>query len=866
MEKPKVKYLKDYKVPEYLIDETELYVSLDENITSIKTTLKIRKNPESSENSKTLVLNGEDIELKVVHLNNKTLDKSDYSVDEKLLKIPNVPDEFELTIVNTLHPETNTSLEGLYKSKDMFCTQCEAEGFRKITYFIDRPDVLSVFTCTIEADIYKYPVLLSNGNKVREVNLLNGRHCVTWHDPFRKPCYLFALVVGDLKVKEDVFTTVSGKKVELKIYVEPENIDKCDYAMESLKKAMKWDEEVYGREYDLDIYMIVAVNDFNMGAMENKGLNIFNSKYVLAKPETATDSDFDGIESVIAHEYFHNWTGNRITLKNWFQLSLKEGLTVFRDQEFSADMHSPAVERIKNVRNLILRQFPEDAGPMAHPVRPESYIEMNNFYTMTVYEKGAEVIRMIQTIVGKDNFFKGMDLYFERFDGQAVTIEDFVSVMEEASDTDLTQFKLWYSQAGTPEIEFTEDYDFENQEYKLTLKQHIPDTINQKNKKPMHIPISIGLLNEKGMEIHKKILHLREKSQSFVFKNVSEKPVLSILRNFSAPVKLKTEENTDKLVFLALKDTDKFNRWNSIQKLYSKIILNEIKQNNAEYDLLLNPVKSLLENAESDPLFIVEMLKTPRDTEIWNQLEIIDVEKTFKAAEYLKKFIAVNFEKELNKLYTRFAKIKISDKEKAKQIRALKNHCLLLLNFTEDKKYLEYTYNQFENSDNMTDIIASLNILTHTKSEEKETAFNEFYEKWKTDELVMDKWFALQAISKNEDTLEKVINLIEHELFSIKNPNRVRALIGTFCSENTINFHRKTGEGYQLLTETVITLNEINPQIAARLVSVFNRWTRFDETRKRLMKNELVRIKNIDNLSDDVFEIVNRALSMENSK
>jgi aminopeptidase N len=585
----------------------------------------------------------------------------------------------------------------------------------------------------------------------------------------------------------------------------------------------------------------------------------------LADPKSATDQDYFNVQATVGHEYFHNWTGNRITLKNWFQLSLKEGLTVFRDQEFSADMHSKAVERIKNVRNLILRQFPEDSGPMAHPVRPDSYIEMNNFYTMTVYEKGAEIIRMIQTIIGKDAFFKGMDLYFNKFDGQAVTIEDFIAVMEEASEIDLSQFKLWYSQAGTPEIKFSENYNSENNVYKLVLEQFIPNTPGQKNKKPMHIPIKIGLIDKNGKDLKTEILHLKGKKQEFIFENIKERPVLSILRNFSAPVKIKTKEDFETLAFLALNDSDEFNRWNSIQKLYKEIIFKLQNNNNNCFSLIYEPLNGIFTNAENDPLLTVKMLEIPVDTEIWNDVAVIDVEGIFNAVETLKKNIALNFEKELLKYYLKYLKFNFNNTEEAKQFRAFKNHCLYLLSHANEDKYISYAFEQFNNSDNMTDAIAALNILTHVESRERDIAFEKFYTKWRNDELVIDKWFALQAISKNKNTLNKVINLIEHELFSIKNPNRVRALIGTFCSENTINFHKTNGEGYQLLTEVIITLNELNPQIAARLASVFNRWTKFDDNRKELMKKELMRIMSLQNISNDVYEIVSKAISMENN-
>ncbi len=863
MAKPEVKYLKDYKVPEYLINTIDLYVNLDEEITSVKTTMKIIKNPESKENSKKLVLNGEEIELKSLFLDKKNT--NDYEVNEEFLIINNVPDEFELTIVNTLHPEKNSALEGLYKSGKMFLTQCEAEGFRKITYFIDRPDVMSIFTCTIEADIYRYPYLLSNGNLISKKNLLNGRHIATWHDPYKKPSYLFALVAGDLSVIEDKFTTMSGKNVKLQIFVEHENKDKCDFAMESLKKAMKWDEERFGREYDLDLYMIVATNDFNMGAMENKGLNIFNSKYVLAKTETATDMDFEAIEAVIAHEYFHNWTGNRITLKSWFELSLKEGLTVFRDQEFSADMNSRSIQRIKDVINLRIRQFPEDAGPMAHPIRPDSYIEMNNFYTMTVYEKGAEVVRMIYTILGKDNFRKAMDLYFERFDGMAVTTEDFVKIMEESSGIDLKQFRLWYSQAGTPEVKV--ERSFKNNTYELKITQTIPETPNQKNKKPMHIPIKFALLDKNGNEIDidTDILHLKEKEQIFSFENIKEEPIPSLLRNFSAPVKLEVDYTEEELIFLAMNETDDFNRWEALQKIFSKAILSLVEsiQNKRKLsieDYIIESFKSVLLDKNLDKSFIALAISLPSESDIWEQLEIIDVEAVFKAREFMFATIAESLEDILLKTYNENQSEVFDMTPISISKRKLKNTVLNYLSYIKDNKYLSLIFEQFEKADNMTDKISALAILANIESEQSKIAIEAFYEHYKNDTLVLDKWFSIQATSKLENTLQKVISLISHPAFSIRNPNKVRALIGAFCSANKINFHNIDGSGYKFLTEVVITLNELNPQIAARMLSIFNNWRRFDEKRQELMKKELERISKLENLSKDVYEIVTKAL------
>lgn len=870
MQTPEIKYLKDYKTPEYMVESIDLYISLDEDITSIKSTMNINRSKHSIGNSDSFILNGEDIELKSVRLDGKLLDSDSYRLDDEFLVLYNVPDQFEIVIVNAIHPEKNTSLEGLYKTDKMFCTQCEAEGFRKITFFPDRPDVMSLFTCTIEADIYKYPVILSNGNLKSSGNLNNGRHWATWEDPFKKPAYLFALVAGDLSIIEDTFITMSGRSIDLRIYVEHENRDKCDHAMVSLKKSMKWDEDRFGREYDLDLYMIVATNDFNMGAMENKGLNVFNSKYVLAKPETATDNDYEGIEAVIAHEYFHNWTGNRVTLNSWFQLSLKEGLTVFRDQEFSSDMNSRAVQRINNVINLRIRQFPEDAGPMAHPIRPESYIEMNNFYTMTVYEKGSEVIRMIYTILGEGLFRKGMDLYFERYDGQAVTTEDFVKTMEDASQIDLTQFRLWYSQAGTPEINVTRNYDESSSEFKLTLTQNIPNTPGQDNKKDMHIPIRFALLDKSGNEfkhdIADNILHLTEKEQTFVFSNIKEMPVPSLLRGFSAPVKLNINYSDDELIFLASNETDEFNRWEAGQKLYLNTLHDMINniQNNVEFSVpnsLIEAFKITLQNKKLDKSLIALAISLPAESDIWERMDVIDVDAVHFARESLFKYIAEKAEDLLLDIY----KENIDDvyTMDAKNIarRKLKNVVLNYLGYIKDQKYIDLVLNQFSISDNMTDRITALSILVDIDSKQSIGAIQSFYEDWKHDVLVLDKWFAIQAVSKLDNTLENVLALLEHPAFSIQNPNKVRSLIGAFCNSNRINFHRIDGRGYQFLTKAVIALNNINPQIASRMVSLFNQWKRFDDTRKGLMEAELIKISKIDNLSKDVFEIVKKALA-----
>lgn len=876
-QKPKTIYLKDYRPPEYLVDTIDLYFSLGDKETTVVSTLQCRRNPADKDTSSPLVLDGE-AELIALFLDGRPLTAEEYDLDEGSVTIKNVADHFEVKMETRLRPDENTSLEGLYRSSGNFCTQCEAEGFRNITYYLDRPDVMARFTTTIEADT-SIPVLLSNGNLVQSGILDNGRHFAVWKDPFPKPCYLFALVAGDLVRIEDVYRTRSGRDVDLHIYVQGHNSDRCFHAMESLKKAMAWDEEVFGLEYDLDLYMIVAVDDFNMGAMENKGLNVFNSKYVLAKPETATDVDYARIEAVIAHEYFHNWTGNRVTCRDWFQLSLKEGLTVFRDQEFSADMTSRSVKRIQDVSVLRNAQFPEDSGPMAHSIRPESYIEINNFYTVTVYEKGAEVIRMMHTLLGREGFRKGMDLYFSRHDGHAITCEDFVQAMEDANGKDLDQFRLWYSQAGIPKLAVAGEYDEESATYSLTISQSCPPTPNQPVKKPMHIPLALELLGEDGYDIPLKlkgndgklaaeVLSITRRKETFVFEDMPTRPVPSLLRHFSAPVQLDYHYSEDELKLLLAKDSDPFSRWEACQRLTTGLLLDIVGTMNmgepAEVsEDYIQIFKDLLHSAGmQDASFLALLLTLPSEKYIGEQMDVIDVDGIHQARQHLRYTLASNLRSDFHDLY------KANTIEEPYRYdpalagrRALKNTCLAYLMLLDHKTIRDLCMRQFGQSDNMTDVQAAFQAIVHNAdcSERKEVIAS-FYNTWQKDSLVLDSWFALQASAPLPGTLQEVKSLMDHPAFSITNPNKVRALLGSFCSMNHICFHDKSGEGYSFLADQVLRLDAMNPQIASRMVAPLSRWQRFDANRQKLMTREINRILSRGKLSRDVYEIASKSL------
>jgi aminopeptidase N len=868
--KPSVTYRKDYQAPAYRIESVDLHFTLGEEATVVTSTLEVVRQTHAAVDAP-LCLHGEDLVLNWLKLDGQSLETKDYQLDEKTLTIHQVPAQFQLSCQVTIKPQENTQLSGLYKSSGNFCTQCEAEGFRRITYYLDRPDNMASFSTTIVADKHAYPVLLSNGNLIDSGELDNQQHFAKWQDPFKKPSYLFALVAGKLNVIEDSFTTMSQREIALRLFVQPGNEDKTAHALSALKQAMRWDEQQFGREYDLDIFMIVAVDDFNMGAMENKGLNIFNSQCVLANPQTATDEEYTYVTRVVAHEYFHNWTGNRVTCRDWFQLSLKEGLTVYRDQEFTCDVTSRDTRRIDDVIRLRNAQFAEDAGPLAHPVRPDSYIEINNFYTATVYEKGAEVIRMMQQLLGRDNFRKGMDLYFERHDGQAVTCDDFVKAMEDANGVDLDQFRLWYSQAGTPELDIEEQYHAETQTYRLQVKQHCPDTPGQANKQAMHIPLAIALLDKQGQEIQgsAQILQVREFAQSFQFTEIKHKPTLSLLRGFSAPIKAHMAYTEEALAFLLRHDNDAFARWEAGQRLASRIILDnyQLGLQQAEYrapSLLIESLRALLSetDAEISNALLAKILVLPSETYLQGQLSAeVDPVALHQARCFVRRAIAEQLQPQLQALYTanHTQQAYVYDNQ-AMTLRSLKNIALAYLTATNTADSIELAYQQFTQANNMTDSMAALHSLNHQATPQREQALQSFYQQWQHDSLVMDKWFSLQALSELPDTLMQVKQLLQHPAFNFKNPNKVRALIASFASGNQAHFHTIDGAGYAFLAEQIIALNHYNPQIAARLVTPLSKWRKFDNARQQLMREQLERIMREPKLSDDVYECVEKSL------
>jgi aminopeptidase N len=889
-EKPKTTYRHDYAPPDYWIDRVQLDFDLDKNCTRVRATLEVRRNEILLGDPPAFVLNGEELELVRVALDGRTLEKSEFEASADELRIHKVPARFTLETEVTIDPKANTALSGLYYSGDLFCTQCEAMGFRRITYFPDRPDIMSLYTTTITAQDARYPVLLSNGNLVEDETLDDGRRRVRWEDPYPKPCYLFALVAGQLRCHGGSFVTQSGREVKLEIWVEPENVERCEHALVSLQKAMKWDEENFGREYDLDIYMIVAVNDFNMGAMENKGLNVFNSKYVLAQPETATDDDCEGIEAVIGHEYFHNWTGNRVTCRDWFQLTLKEGLTVFRDQRFSADMTSNAVKRISDVKILRSAQFAEDAGPMKHPIRPDSYISMDNFYTSTVYNKGAEVIRMLNTLLGVEGFRRGMDLYFERHDGTAVTCDDFVAALADANDEDFESFKNWYRQSGTPEVTASGSYDEASGCYTLSLRQSNPDSGagvetgaegGEKGSQapPLHIPVVVGLLGSDGADLPLElasgsarrrgtsyVLELTEKQQQFVFRGLTERPVLSVLRDFSAPVKLRMDRTRDELAFLMAHDGDAFSRWDAGQELASQLLLELAEDSAAGRSLNLDPLQSdafgkILADDRLDHSLRALALTLPGEKVLGQEMDIIDVDGLYTAREFVIAALAAEHRETLSDLYQSLASPRpyLSDKHSIAD-RRIKNTALGYLACLGSDEITSWIYQQFTGANNMTDAQCALLLLVDIGGDECEQALAAFYDRWHNDPLVLDKWFSTQAMCKRHEALDQVISLSQHPDFSLKNPNRLRSLVGVFCAANQVRFHAANGKGYRFLADIVLELDDKNPQIAARMVSQFNQWKRFPSGRRELMKLELERIADRASLSKDVFEIVGRAL------
>lgn len=868
-------YRKDYEAYPWGVKKLDLHFNIGRDSTVVRAEMEFQLKNKSGA-SQDIVLNGSNLELLSLSLNGRVLSDDDYVIDGETLTVTDAPANSVLKSEVRIHPASNSALEGLYVSGDFLLTQCEAQGFRKITWFPDRPDVMTTYRVTLEADQSEFPVLLSNGNPTDAGDLAGGRHWVRWEDPFPKPTYLFALVAGDLALVEDHFTTRSGRDVVLRIYVESENLDRCEHAMESLVNAMRWDEERFDLEYDLDIYHIVATNDFNMGAMENKSLNIFNSKYVLARPDTATDADYQGIEGVIGHEYFHNWTGNRVTCRDWFELTLKEGLTVFRDEEFSADMQSRAVKRIRDVRGLKSRQFPEDDGPMSHPIRPDQYVEINNFYTATVYQKGATIIRMYHTLLGEAGFQKGMKLYFERHDGHAVTCDDFLAAMADANDVNLERFGRWYSQSGTPQVQVSDHYDAASQKYTLTLTQHTPATHDQKHKQALVIPFALGLLTANGEELPlqlegeteatagTRLLVMENAKEEYSFVNIPEPPVPSLFRNYSAPVKTFYDYSSGQLATLIAHDSDSFVRWDAAQRIAESAILEQCRRHAKGLSLkldsfLLKAFDGILSDRQADPALLAEALTMPDEDYLAEQMEVVDVDGIHAARKFIRNGLANGLKALFMERYAELNDGKpYSKSAKAMARRALKSVCLFYLLETDQGESMAVA--QLKSSDNMTDTLAAIKGLVLIDSPMAGAALSDFESKWKADALVMDKWFIIQAIKPGPDTVNRVRELMQHPAFSIKNPNKVRALIGVFSMLNPTGFHAIDGSGYAFHADRVIELDGLNPQVAARMASAFNRWKRYDEGRKKLMKIQLQRIAAVENLSGDVTEIINNAL------
>lgn len=902
-------FLNDYQVPNYLINTSDLSFKLYPEHTRVISSLAMCVNSEADPKRRSsLTLDGVELKLIALSINGKSVPEDCYQQTDEYLQIQldaifeEIPSDFILSCETEIYPQSNTSLEGLYRSRTMYCTQCEAEGFRKITYYLDRPDIMSVFTTTIEAPKDQFPVLLSNGNQVDDIDLNNGWRRVSWHDPFKKPAYLFALVAGTLDCVKDSFTTQSGREVDLHIYVETKDLDKCDHAMTALKNSMTWDERVYGREYDLDLFMIVAVDDFNMGAMENKGLNIFNTSCVLAKPETTTDAGFQRVEAVVAHEYFHNWSGNRVTCRDWFQLSLKEGFTVFRDSQFSSDMGSATVKRVEDVNLLRNAQFVEDGGPMAHAVRPESFIEISNFYTLTIYEKGAEIVRMIHTLLGDDLFRKGSDLYFDRHDGQAVTVEHFVAAMADASGRDFSQFMNWYRQAATPELTFSENYQDDAQQYTLTIEQSCRTTAETPTKQPYLMPVVVSLLGEAGAlplklagvdnfesaDNTELCLELTQTKQHFVFSDVKEKPVASVLRGFSAPVKIQFERQAQDHHRIMTMDSDGFCRWDASQTIAVSVIQQTTKilkqaepsatlseppvvlnqASTEQLKLLLEPLttsfKAVLNDASLDPAMIALMLEIPSASYLLELSEGEDITLINAARDAVKMQLAGALEPELEAVYESYDHT-VAYQAHAGQIasRSLKNLALSYLCLLGQDKYQQWSLQQYKNSKNMTDSLSALRCISQGKSLSIDAAncLADFYQRWSEEALVVNQWFMLQAARQSGDALAEVEALLLHPAYDLNNPNKVRSVVAVFCNQNTLGFHRADGKGYQFLAKQIILLDGVNPQLAARLIAPLSRWRKYDPQRQQLMKSALEFIKLSGDLSKDVSELLDKSLA-----
>ncbi len=876
---PQTIYLRDYTPPTFHIDTVALDFDIGDSECRVRSRLSCRRNPDADPAS-ALSLHGEALTLCDIRLDGRTLSAADYETTDQGLVIPSPPERFELETEVSIHPDDNTQLMGLYRSKDGYFTQCEAEGFRRITYFLDRPDVMSRYTTTIHADRERFPVLLSNGNLIDGGEEAGDRHFARWEDPFPKPSYLFAMVAARLEKRATDFVTASGRTVSLQVFVEPGQLDQSAFALEALQEAMRWDERVFGLELDLDQYMIVAVSDFNMGAMENKGLNIFNTRYVLARPDTATDTDYMMLDRVVAHEYFHNWTGNRVTCRDWFQLSLKEGLTVFRDQQYGADRYSHAVQRIQEVRLLRASQYPEDAGPMAHPVRPDSYIEISNFYTATVYNKGAEVVRRIHTLIGEQAFRSGMDLYFERHDGQAVCTENFVAAMADASGVDLSQFERWYAQAGTPVVDVEDDYDGDASRYTLRFRQHTAATPGQEEKLPFHIPVAVALVGGDGQDLSLRnageeaaqktttaVLSLTEAEQAFHFDGVNEPPTPSLLRGFSAPVILNFSYSDDALGHLAAHDSDPFNRWEAGQRLAVRVLINAVSalQNGQSPDygtVLTDACRRVLADAAADPAFAAEALSLPGATYLAEQMDVVDPDAILAARNGLRRHLAAALKPAFLEAYRQYVVPgPYSPAPDAAGRRALRNLALGYLMELDEPATNAACFEQLKTADNMTDAMAALVALANSNCAEREDGLQWFYARWRDEPLVVDKWFAVQAGSRLPTALEDVRLLMAHPAFELRNPNKVRALIGAFCHGNHAGFHASDGQGYTFGADQVIALDALNAQVAARLARAFDRWKKFDAGRQALATAALQRIKETPGLSKDTFEIVSRALA-----
>jgi aminopeptidase N len=876
---PRPILLKNYRPPGYLIDKVDLDVALHPKRTRIRSRLSVRANPKVRGKREPLRLDGTHMELAEISVNRKKLAPKDYKLTDTSLTLTKTPEKpFTLEIVTFVNPEANKALQGLYRTNGVYCTQCEAEGFRRITYFLDRPDVLATYSVRIEADPEEAPVLLANGNLL-ERGLVDGgkRHYAVWRDPFPKPSYLFALVGGDLSSIASSFQTMSGREVDLRIYIEHGKEDRAAWAMDSLKRSMRWDEERFGREYDLDVFNIVAVSDFNMGAMENKGLNVFNDRLILASPQTATDTIFEAIESVVAHEYFHNWTGNRITCRDWFQLCLKEGLTVFRDQEFSGDERSETVQRILDVRRLKSMQFAEDAGPLAHPVRPESYIEINNFYTATVYEKGAELVRMIQTLLGREAFRRGMDLYFERHDGEAATVEEFITCFENASGTSLAQFRLWYSQAGTPELVCALRYDKTKKTAELSVEQALPPTPGQPHKKPLHIPLKLGLLGgnghdvplklESGEELHDGVLPITKRKQTFRFADVPTRPVPSLLRQFSAPVNVTIDLSDDDVAFLMANDSDPFNRWQAANNFATRILVGTVRslakgKRASKGQPYAKALGAIVMNDALEPAYRAEMLRLPSPSDIARVIgKNVDPALIHSAHRQLSTLVGRTLGPLLEDIYDEMAEDgPFSPDAESTGRRALRNGALTLLTARRSNRDLARLSKHYSKASNMTDRAHALFLLAAHAGSERERALNDFYKNWKGDNLVIDTWFAAQALSPLAATLRQVKKLTEHTLFSLTAPNKVRALIGTFAMSNPVQFNRPDGTGYAFLADQVLALDRLNPQIAARMLSAFRSWRALETGRRGHARKALQRIAKTKGSSPDVQEIVSKML------